>query len=420
MSCDGWKEVRLGDFCSKIGSGVTPRGGDNVYIDEGVSLIRSQNIYDFSFDYNGLVYIDNEQAEKMKNVEIEKLDVLLNITGDSVARCCLVPDDILPARVNQHVSIIRPNQGLLNSAFLQYELINPNVKEYLLSLASTGGTRKALTKNMIENLKINIPPIKEQRAIAATLSALDDKIELNNRINKKLEEMAQAIFKSWFVDFEPFQDGVFEESELGRIPKGWKVYKLEELIESVSITHKLNCEKVIFLNTSDIEEGRVLHHNYSLINGLPGQAKKSIQKNDILFTEIRPANKRYALIDFDAQDYVVSTKLMVLRTKKHVQPIVIYNFLTSNEILAQLQHIAESRSGTFPQITFDQVKELKLALPQGDFLQKYTDLAWSIFKQITFNNKQTRTIINVRDSLLPKLMSGEIRVPIDNVTQEVV
>ena len=134
-----------------------------------------------------------------------------------------------------------------------------------------------------------------------------------------------------------------------------------ELAESVSVTHSFSKPELIFLNTSDIDRGRVLHRDYTPVATWPGQAKKSIQKGDILFSEIRPANGRYAFVDFDADDYVVSTKLMVIRPKpEKVSPRFLYHFLTSRKITDWLQHLAESRSGTFPQITFDQVAELDL------------------------------------------------------------
>ena len=208
----------------------------------------------------------------------------------------------------------------------------------------------------------------------------------------------------------PGATGEMQDSELGPIPKGWKVYKLEELIDSVSVTHKFEKNEVVFLNTSDIDAGKILHHNYSQVEGLPGQAKKSIQKFDILFTEIRPANKRFALIDFDAYDYVVSTKLMVLRVKADIHPIVIYNFLTCAETLSWLQHLAESRSGTFPQITFDHVRELKLALPKTQLVTGYSNLAWANFQQGKVNEQQSAVLSTIRDNLLPILMSGEIEV----------
>lgn len=134
-----------------------------------------------------------------------------------------------------------------------------------------------------------------------------------------------------------------------------------DVAETVSVTHAFNKPELIFLNTSDIERGHFLHRSYTPVAGWPGQAKKSIRKGDILFSEIRPANGRYAFVDFDADDYVVSTKLMVIRPKPgQVSPRFLYHVLTSHKITSWLQHLAESRSGTFPQITFDQVAELEL------------------------------------------------------------
>ena len=199
----GWKVYNLIDITSKIGSGATPKGGKEEYKDEGISLIRSQNVLDYTFTDDGLAFIDEEQAEKLKNVIIEENDVLINITGDSVARVCSVPKEYIPARVNQHVAILRANPELLDWAFLKYFLLTPFQKKQLLNLASSGATRNALTKSMLENFEINLPPLEEQKAIAHILGKLDDKIELNRQMNQTLEDMAQALFQSWFVDFDP-------------------------------------------------------------------------------------------------------------------------------------------------------------------------------------------------------------------------
>ena len=134
--------VQLRDICSKIGSGATPRGGANAYLGGDFSLIRSQNILDYKFSDSGLVKINDEQADALSNVEVFENDVLLNITGDSVARCCQVDNSVLPARVNQHVCIVRPDEKTLHSKFLKYFFLNPIQKEYLLMLASSGATRK--------------------------------------------------------------------------------------------------------------------------------------------------------------------------------------------------------------------------------------------------------------------------------------
>ena len=202
MNSNEWAQYKLGDICIKIGSGATPRGGKEVYLEEGpVALIRSQNVLDYSFSYGGLAYIDEDQANQLSNVEVENSDVLLNITGDSVARVCQVPNELLPARVNQHVAIIRPDRAKADAQFLKYYLLNPKFKNQMLAYASVGATRKALTKGMIEDFDIVLPAMTTQRRIAAILSALDDKIELNRQTNATLEAIAQTLFKEWFVDF---------------------------------------------------------------------------------------------------------------------------------------------------------------------------------------------------------------------------
>jgi type I restriction enzyme S subunit len=174
----------LAELCVKIGSGATPRGGNKVYEKTGISLIRSQNVYNDGFNVDGLAYINEIQAKELDNVTVESNDVLLNITGDSVARCCLVPSSVLPARVNQHVMIIRPNPNLLDARFLKYFLSSKQIQSHLLSVASSGGTRNALTKDMIKYIRIPIFDLLEQKKTAAMLGSLDDKIELNTHICK--------------------------------------------------------------------------------------------------------------------------------------------------------------------------------------------------------------------------------------------
>ena len=249
MSCN-WPTVKLGEYCSKIGSGATPKGGSSVYLDSGdISLIRSQNIYNDRFKAEGLVYITPEAANKLKNVIIEPNDVLINITGDSVARVCLAPNEYLPARVNQHVAIIRVAPDEFDHRYLRYFLTSTKMQNYLLTIASTGGTRNALTKTMLETLEVSKPPLEVQKQIGDVLENFESKILLNSRTNQTLELMAQAIFKSWFVDFDPLKakmngeqpEGMdaataslfpekLVESELGLIPDGWEVKPLGDYL----------------------------------------------------------------------------------------------------------------------------------------------------------------------------------------------
>lgn len=172
--------MKLGDICSKIGSGATPRGGKDSYKDSGTAIIRSQNVFDWTFSSDGLAFIDDDQAEALSNVEVKQGDVLLNITGDSVARACIVPTELLPARVNQHVAIIRANEKA-NSLFL-LAWLQAN-KGTLLKLASSGATRNALTKRMLENLDVNLPPIDVQNKFATFIDSIQAKITLNTKLN---------------------------------------------------------------------------------------------------------------------------------------------------------------------------------------------------------------------------------------------
>ena len=188
-----WPAVRLGDVTTKIRSGATPRGGASGYTNSRIALIRSQNVLDNSMTHEGLAHISDEAAMKLANASVEKDDVLLNITGDSVARCCVMEEAFLPARVNQHVSIIR-TESQLDPRFLQRALVNPEMKNHLLTISS-GGTRNALTKSMLENLEVPLPPLPEQQAIAEVLGALDDKIAANRALVATADDLATAIYR---------------------------------------------------------------------------------------------------------------------------------------------------------------------------------------------------------------------------------
>ena len=167
-----WNTDVLKDICTKIGSGSTPRGGKESYIDEGISLIRSMNVHNAHFEYKDLAHITLDQAEKLNNVVVEHDDLLFNITVASVARCCVVPSDVLPARVNQHVCILRCREKI-NPIFLQGLLVNENYQGKLLQIAKSGATREAINKQQLESLEIMIPPLELQNQFASFVQEID-------------------------------------------------------------------------------------------------------------------------------------------------------------------------------------------------------------------------------------------------------
>ena len=170
------KLTRLGDITTKIGSGATPRGGEGVYQSSGISFIRSQNVYDNVFTRKGLAFINKEQAMSLDNVSVEKDDILFNITGASIARCCIAEDKYLPARVNQHVSIIRTNNEVL-SKYIQRVLINPKYKNKLLQIGEGATSRQAITKSQLEEFQIPLPPLSEQQKIVVQIEKIEQEIE---------------------------------------------------------------------------------------------------------------------------------------------------------------------------------------------------------------------------------------------------
>lgn len=186
-------------------------------------------------------------------------------------------------------------------------------------------------------------------------------------------------------------------------PKDWIYTSVGSVVSTISQTFDFSkVDELVFLNTSDVLEGKVLLHDRVTKNGLPGQAKKSIQKGDILFSEIRPKNKRYAYIDFDAQDYVVSTKLMVLRTNGKISPRYFLHFITSNKILNELQVLAESRSGTFPQITFSEVANLDIFLPSRIEQDEIATFIDDLDKKIDLNRKMNKTLEEMGKALFKR------------------
>ncbi len=235
--------------------------------------------------------------------------------------------------------------------------------------------RGGMSKVALLDMRLPVPPIERQREIVAEYETLNRRIRLNEQIIQRLEATAQALYRNTFVDNIDKQN----------LPPGWHLTPLGEFVESFSKTHQFSKDKLIFLNTSDILSGKILSHTYSDVASMPGQAKKIIKNGDILFSEIRPANKRYALVKEQyPEDFVVSTKLMVLRMKNNdYSNLKVFFYLTLPEVLDDLQKQADGASGTFPQITFDgNLKNLNILI--GD---PHTEKEWGEFLTIYYESK---------------------------------
>lgn len=372
--------TRLGDVCEKIGSGATPRGGKEAYKDAGIPIIRSQNIHDWVFQPDGLAFLDDEQAESLSNVEVRSNDVLLNITGDSVARACIVPSERIPARVNQHVAIVRAGKEINPTyllAFLQSK------KTTLLSLASSGATRNALTKRMIENLDIDLPSREIQDSIAQVLDSIQYKITLNNRLNDYLLELATVRF----------------EQELA---KESKTYRFSELIE-------LEDSKRVPLNSRDRKVRKGSYPYY-------GATSIMDYVDDYLFdgirvllgedgTVIREDGK--PVLQYVWGKYWVNNHAHILKSKVDYSLEAIYIALARTTI----NHIVTG--AVQMKISQKNLNDLELEMPTASSLDYLED----IFALYRSNAEESKKLEILRDVLLPKLLSGKIDVSKVDLTQ---
>ena len=183
----------LKQLCSKIGSGATPKGGKTAYQKSGVSLVRSTNVFDYAFSYDDLAHISDEQADQLSNVIVEENDVLFNITGVSVTRCCIVPADVLPARVNQHVMMLRPKTAMPMSYYIMTTLCSAENKGKLMGIAQSGSTREAINKQEMESFSIPVPPTKEVQDFEIKARGLYESVIRNTEEIMRLNVMQQLL-----------------------------------------------------------------------------------------------------------------------------------------------------------------------------------------------------------------------------------
>ena len=440
MAEDGWGVLRLGDVCTKIGSGATPRGGQEVYLKDGpYALIRSQNVHNNRFNYDGLAFINQQQATALDNVEVFADDVLLNITGDSVARACQVASDVLPARVNQHVAIIRPDPNKLSPRFLRYFLVCPEIQTMLLSWAGAGGTRNALTKGMIESLDVQTPmDVGEQRAIAHILGTLDDKIELNRRMNETLEEMARALFKSWVVDFDPvrakmegrdtglppdvadlFPDRLVD-SELGEIPEGWEVKALGECIDVArGLSYKgtgLSSDGMPMHNLNSIYEGGGYKDDGIKYYNGDYHLRHVIQSGEVIVANTEQGHDRL-LIGFAAivpkcfgDNGLFSHHIYGVRPKDSfaLTPDFICQLLNTKAMHNTVSGYATGT--TVNMLPVDALRIPSIVVPPLQVVTTFSTLAKVARIRQEKLMAESHTLTALRDALLPKLVSGELRV----------
>ncbi len=427
----GWTLARLADIAAPIGSGATPRGGSAVYLPyrQKFALVRSQNVFDRRFDNVGLAYISDGAASGLSGASLAPDDLLLNITGDGVTfgRACLMPQEVLPACVNQHVVRVRCNRRKCEPKYLLSYLTHPTVKHYIEGFNS-GGSRRAITKGHIESFVVPLPPLPEQKAIARVLGALDDKIELNRRMNRTLEDLARGLFKSWFVDFDPVvksggskgsgaPEGLFPkrlvESALGLIPEGWRVGTVANLCSTqygytASATDEADGPRMLRVTDMNKEpwiEWADVPHCHIDDNLL---LRYALAIGDVLVSRMADPGKAAIVEELLPEGAVFASYLIRLVTRSIPSSYYLFYFLRSDRYL----DYAESVSGGTVQKNMNAhvITAAQMVVPSGEVVAQFARLVRPWRAQISANLQQSRALAALRDALLPQLLSGEIRL----------
>jgi len=374
----------------------------------GIPVIKIGNIQNKTVDYSSSqFFLEENITEKHKKFLLEDKDVLIAMTGQgSVGRVGRIR---LPTSkkilLNQRVGKFVTDDTILNKDYLYYVISSLPYEEMFFN-AGSGSGQPNLSPNTILSLEIPYPTIPEQETIAATLSCFDDKIELNNRIITNLEAQAQATFKSWFVDFEPFLDGEFEASELGLIPKGWRVGVLSDIAE-ITMGQSPSGES---FNENEI--GTVFYQGRAefgfrfptrrLFTTAPS---RMAQAGDVLLSVRAPVGD----INVATEECCIGRGLSAIHSLNEWQSFLLY-------LMKQLHDILNKYNGegtVFGSINRKDLNQLAVIVPLLGVMQRFEYLVGSFDNEILNLHKENMLLAKARDTLLPKLMSGEIEVPVE-------
>jgi len=418
-----WRITKLRDLCTLITKGTTPSTLGHPFTTSGSNFVKAEAVTPDGFiDCSTFTFVDKATHETvLKRARLEEGDVLFSMAGVSIGKTAVVPSSILPANTNQAGGIIRCDRMKADPRFIHYYLKNPRFNEYLNSLVAQSA-QPNLNLTEIGDLPIRHPNLAEQGRIADILSTLDERIATNRRTNHTLEEMSQALFKSWFVDFDPvvaksegrkpfgmsddiaalFPDS-FEESELGAVPKGWRVESLasEFLItmgqSPPGTSYNEHGEGTLFFQGRG-EFGQ-RYPTPRLFTKAPTRLAKAY---DTLVTVRAPVGD----INQCLNDCCIGRGLAAIR---HNQDSKAYTFYRFRNLTAEFESF--NGDGTlFGSLTGDGLRGIKHVVPPKSVRVAFEAIAGTIDDKVRLNHIESETLTKMRDSLLPQLISGEVNL----------
>lgn len=409
MSFNAWKEAKLGDIAK-----VTKLAGFEFtkyikYVDDGeIIAIRALNVKNGTFNLSDIKRINKDVSDSLTRSKLYKDEIVLTYTGAKFGEVAIVKHNNR-FHLAPNVAKVSIKEGY-DKYFIYSFLRSWKFRQQLINY-SVGSSQPTIPMMAIRQLSVPVPTLQEQKSIADTLCCIDEKIELNNSINKTLEEIAHAIFKSWFVDFEPFQNGEFEDGELGSIPKGWRVDSLDNVANYLNgiAMQKYRNETEEFLPVVKIKE----------LN--QGFTDNNCDKASVNIPE------QYIVKDGDVIFSWSGTLMVKIWTggigglNQHLFKVTSdkfpkwYYYLWTCHHLRQFQAIAKDKATTMGHIKRSHLSESKVLIPNEKDFNSLNDIMKPIIDEIIRVSCQNKNLIQIRDTLLPKLMSGEIMVPSEEV-----
>lgn len=411
---DDWKPYSLSEIITLIGGG-TPKTTNTEYWGGDIPWLSVKDFNNnFRYVYTTEKTITQLGLEQSSTTLLQKDDIIISARG-TVGETAMIP---YPMAFNQSCYGIRAKGDLVDSIFLYY-LLETRIKT--LKNNAHGSVFDTITRDTFDGISIDLPPLPIQKKIAALLSSLDDKIELNTRMNNVLEEIARALFRRWFVAFEfpdnegkPYKSagGKMVESEIGRVPEGWNVRKLNDISKEI-ICGKTPSTKILeyygnstpFITIPDMHNQvyAISTERYLSINGVQSQPKKTIPKNSICVSCIATPG----LVCLTAKNSQTNQQINSIVCKDEISPYFIYfSMLNISEFICTLG----SSGSTTSNLNKGQFSKIKLIIPSCEIMKEFDKITSPIFKQIKGNQIESQMLTEVRDTLLPKLMSGEIEV----------
>lgn len=400
-----WKTYRLGEITSYISRGITPS-----YCDTGLTIINQKCIRNGVVDFSQVKYTDPQKKIPSDKI-LQDRDILINSTGTgTLGRVSIYHQIGQQCTVDSHVTIVRSSKDI-DATFLGYNLINQQYNIESLATGSTGQTELPRAR-LASEIEILLPPLDEQRRIAGILGSLDDKIELNRRINANLEAQAQALFRSWFVDFEPFRDGPFVDSELGKIPQGWKVGTLSEIGDVIGggtpskiVPEYYTDNGIAWITPKDLSTNNCKFTSKGETDiselGYKNSSVKLMPRGSVLFSSRAPIG--YISI---AKNEICTNQGFKSIVPKKAGTCFIYYFLQNNT--SKIESMASG--STFKEASGGLMKSLNVIIPSNKILTAFEEAIQPLFNMQEHNEDENARLSALRDTLLPQLMAGKIKI----------